>query len=223
MSLPAPVPTILVVGNPLGSDLIEAYLKDAQPPIEVAKATSIAQALAVLESPRAVNLVLLSWHPPQTEGLRGVHDMRSRRPEIPVAVLSGDVSAKLVRAALAAGVCGFVSKRLPAPAFVAALRLLLASQKFFPPALLQDSAEEPRSAAEGIAEALTPRELETLVHLSMGRSNKEIAKAMDIEIVTVTLHLTNLYRKLGVSGRAQAIRRAVEAGLQAECSQPNCR
>lgn len=40
---------------------------------------------------------------------------------------------------------------------------------------------------------------------------------MDIEIVTVTLHLTNLYLKLGVSGRLQAVRRAVQAGIQREC------
>jgi len=40
------------------------------------------------------------------------------------------------------------------------------------------------------------------MHLSQGRSNKEIAREMGIEIVTVTLHLTNLYRKLGVSSRA---------------------
>jgi two-component system, NarL family, nitrate/nitrite response regulator NarL len=210
-----PAHTILVVGNPLGSDLIEAYLKDISPPIEVAKATSVAQALAVLELPRVVNLVLLSLHPPHTEGLRAVQDIRERRPDIPVAVLCGETSAKVARAVLEAGVCGFISKRLQGPAFVAALRLVLAGEQYFPANLLH--ADVPRTTADGIAKALTPRELETLVHLSNGRSNKEIARAMNIKIVTVTLHLTNLYRKLGVSGRAQAVRRAVEAGLQASC------
>ena len=210
--------TIIVVGDALVSDLIEAYLHGAKPPIGVIKATSVAQALAVLESPTRVHLALFDWKLPEVSGLSAFRELRKRYAEFPVAVLSGEASAETVRVAIEAGACGFVSSCLAGPAFVAALRLMLAGEMYFPPALFQELTEGPRSEADGLVDTLTPRELETLKHLSRGRSNKEIARAMNIEIVTVTLHLTNLYRKLRVSGRVQAVRRAVEAGVRLGCS-----
>lgn len=217
MSLADSTVTIIVVGDALVSDLIEAYLLGAEPPIGVIKATSAAQALAVLESPTKVHLALFDWRLPDVSGLSAFRELRKRYAEFPVAVLSGEASAETVRAAIEAGACGFVSNRLPGPAFVAALRLMLAGEMYFPPTLFQEVPDGPRSEAGGLVETLTPRELETLKHLSKGRSNKEIARAMNIEIVTVTLHLTNIYRKLGVSSRVQAVRRAVEAGVQLGC------
>lgn len=214
MSADAFVPAVLVVANPLVTDLIEAYLGKTNPPIGVVKAASVAQALAVIEAPRPVDLVLFDLHLPEANGLSGFRSLRERCPHLPMAILSGDPSARTVHAVRKAGARGFLSKRLLGPAFVTALRLLLAGEHYFPAALLQESAKAPRRTGEGIADALTPRELETLEHLSKGRSNKEIAKAMDIEIVTVTLHLTNIYRKLGVSGRLQAVRRAAEVGIR---------
>lgn len=212
MSANAVVPTVLVVANPLGTDLIAAYLSDVDPSIGVVKAASMAQAEANLEAPRPLDLLLFYLHLPEANGLRGFRRLRERSPRMPMAVLSSDVSAETVYAAQRAGACGFLSMGLQGPAFVAALRLLLAGERYFPATLLQE-AEGSRSARGDITDTLTPRELETLEHLSQGRSNKEIATAMNIEIVTVTLHLSNLYRKLGVTGRLQAVRLATDAGI----------
>lgn len=206
---------ILAIGNSLVTDLLEAYLEDAEPPIGVAKAVSLVQGLAVLELPFPVNLVLLCAPVAETDGVGAIRELRRRWPDLPVAILSGDASSQAIQAAIEAGACGIVSQRLPAPVCLATLRLLLTGERHFPEPEYEDRGSARYSAAETIVGSLTPREFETLMHLSQGRSNKEIAREMGIEIVTVTLHLTNLYRKLGVSSRARAIRCVVEAGLPA--------
>jgi DNA-binding CsgD family transcriptional regulator len=63
---------------------------------------------------------------------------------------------------------------------------------------------------------LTPRENEVLAALVAGRSNKEIAVGLGVGPGAVALHLTNIYRKLDVPHRGQAIRRAFELGLHAD-------
>ncbi len=60
---------------------------------------------------------------------------------------------------------------------------------------------------------LTPREREVLSHLSKGWSNKEIARSLDLQEVTVKLHIRGIFRKLDVKNRTQAARRAAALGL----------
>jgi ATP/maltotriose-dependent transcriptional regulator MalT len=60
---------------------------------------------------------------------------------------------------------------------------------------------------------LTPKELEVLSRLADGRSNKEIADALYVAPATIKTHLAHIYAKLGVTGRQEAVARAVELGL----------
>ena len=61
--------------------------------------------------------------------------------------------------------------------------------------------------------ALTPREREVLSHLAKGWSNKEIARALDLQEVTIKLHVRGVFRKLEVRNRTQAARKAADLGL----------
>jgi len=70
--------------------------------------------------------------------------------------------------------------------------------------------EQAGSPAEG---ALTRKELEVLMRLADGRSNKEIADALFVAPATIKTHLAHIYAKLGVTGRQEAVARAVELGL----------
>jgi DNA-binding NarL/FixJ family response regulator len=67
--------------------------------------------------------------------------------------------------------------------------------------------------ANPLAEKLSPRELQVLKGLTEGKSNKEIARDLDIQEPTVKLHMKTLYRKLGAANRTQAALIAREAGL----------
>jgi len=70
-----------------------------------------------------------------------------------------------------------------------------------------------KNTAAIAALGISPREYQTLEHLSQGHSNKEIARAMDVSPNTVKTHLAKLYEKLGVQRRTQAIQKAKELAL----------
>ena len=82
--------------------------------------------------------------------------------------------------------------------------------------LLQLALEQEKCAVGGPAHRppsrLTERELEVLRYLASGNRNKEIAEYLSLSVRTVRFHIENLYRKLGVSSRTQAVRRASERG-----------
>jgi pimeloyl-ACP methyl ester carboxylesterase/DNA-binding CsgD family transcriptional regulator len=75
----------------------------------------------------------------------------------------------------------------------------------------RDPVREP--VARRAAAALTPREREVLRHIAHGNANKQIASSLGVTVATVERHVTNLYRKLGAHGRADATRAAVAMGL----------
>ena len=68
-----------------------------------------------------------------------------------------------------------------------------------------DTAPRPATGSAAAEEPLTPRQIAVLALLAQGRSNKQIAREMDISDVTVKAHMTAILRKLGVTSRAEAI------------------
>ena len=73
--------------------------------------------------------------------------------------------------------------------------------------------KKPRRRRPPLEDGLTPRELESLRMLVKGLSNKEIARELGVQGVTIKLHLRNAYRKIGASNRVDAVRIAVEQKL----------
>ncbi|MFV1853410.1 MAG: response regulator transcription factor [Thalassospira sp.] len=102
------------------------------------------------------------------------------------------------------------------------MQLVLAGEKYLPSSILSDLSDglvgggdgDSRMAGgfgnEGDFGRLTPREREVLALLSEGRPNKDIARHLDLREITVKYHLKNIYRKLNVSNRAQAVKMALE-------------
>ena len=122
-------------------------------------------------------------------------------------VLSADDRDESIKAAFEAGAAAYVLKSAdPADLTVAARQTV--SRSIYTQAPTTEA--RPVAAAEN---PLTPREQEVVALAARGRSNGEIATALHITEQTVKLHLANSYRKLGVTNRTQAGRRALELGL----------
>jgi two-component system nitrate/nitrite response regulator NarL len=101
--------------------------------------------------------------------------------------------------------------RLPVPALVSAIKLILAGERFVPfDAFSSPSPEAPPPPHATEAAALTQREREVLDYLKDGLSNKEIARALALQEVTIKLHIRGICRKLGAKNRTQAALRAQE-------------
>ena len=127
-----------------------------------------------------------------------------------VAVISGTASPEVAEKVLAAGAAGFVPKTLSAKSLVNAVRFMSMGEQYAPLEFLRTAEEKDGNP---LADRLSRREMEVLERLTQGKSNKEIARDLDIREPTVKLHVKTLYRKIGAANRTQAAIFAKEAGL----------
>ena len=134
---------------------------------------------------------------PGMDGLQGLALMKDANDGRPVAILSGMASPQIARDAIAAGAAGFVPKTLGAKSMISAIRFMAAGETFVPYEFMQQT--EAKTVAN-----LTERETEVLRGLCEGKSNKEIARDLDLQEVTVKLHVKTLCRKLDAKNRTQA-------------------
>jgi DNA-binding NarL/FixJ family response regulator len=151
--------------------------------------------------------VLLDVRMPGMDGLAVLERLREKYPAIAVVMLSAIDDPVLVRAALERGASAFVLKHVDPRDLGSALRQSVTGSIFRPFDLLKTDG----SAFEDAG--LTKRELSILAELPGGGSNQQIAKRLFLAEQTVKFHLTNIYRKLGVSTRTEALRYAYENGL----------
>jgi DNA-binding NarL/FixJ family response regulator len=151
--------------------------------------------------------VLLDVRMPGVDGLTVLERLREKYPSVAVVMLSGIDDPALVRAALERGASAFVLKHVDPRDLGSALRQSVTGTIFRPLDLLNAA----QSAFEETG--LTKRELSILEELPAGGSNQQIAKRLFLAEQTVKFHLTNIYRKLGVSTRTEALRFAYERGL----------
>jgi two-component system nitrate/nitrite response regulator NarL len=104
-----------------------------------------------------------------------------------------------------------VPKTLAAKTLVNAVRFMAMGEKYAPIDFM--TADDPTVAPNPLAQKLSRRELQVLEGLSKGKSNKEIARDLDLQEPTIKLHVKTLYRKIGAANRTQAALIAKEEGL----------
>lgn len=197
--------------------------------VEVLEAADFDEALAKAAAEkvegRPLSLVLLDLRMPGMRGTSGITRMIEQQPGVPVVILSGSIDAGDVVACAEAGANGYLPKTLSSTAMLNALRLVLSGEKYFPsfamgvparPAaeMERDSAAPMASAPSPLLDRLEARERIILGMVVDGATNKEIARALDLQEVTIKVQTRNIYRKLGAANRSQAVRIAMENGWQ---------
>jgi DNA-binding NarL/FixJ family response regulator len=143
-------------------------------------------------------------------GMDGVETIKALRTEfgpVVVLVLSTYASDDDVYRAVQAGASGYLLKDMPLPTLVEAIRVVHAGKQFFPPTISARLAERLRQAV------LSERELTILKAIAKGMSNKEIGSAFGITEGTVKAHASNIFEKLQVLDRTQAVTTAIKRGL----------
>jgi DNA-binding NarL/FixJ family response regulator len=153
------------------------------------------------------DVVLLDVRMPGMDGLAVLEQLRERYPTVEVVMLSAIDDPSLVRAALERGAAAFVLKHVDPRDLAAAVRQVVGGAIFRPLDLL------PASAGSMDEAGLSKRELSILEALESGASNAAIAKDLFLAEQTVKFHLTNIYRKLDVSSRTEAVHSAYERGI----------
>ena len=188
--------------------------------LEAATAEEVMTALALHSD---LDLALLDLVMPGNAGFDLLTRVCDTRPELPVVMLSATSDPHKMRKALDIGAAGFITKSATADVMLSALRLVLAGGIYVPPDMLRENTStvaEPRAQSGAgtrsmvsLPESLTPRQLEVLACLCQGKSNKHIARELDMAGNTVKTHVAAIFRTLGVDNRTQAAVAARELGL----------
>jgi two-component system nitrate/nitrite response regulator NarP len=144
------------------------------------------------------DVAVMGWVMPFKDG-RAVLEAIKDRPFSPrIVVYTGDPDPTLPRRVMALGGAAFLSKREPPERLLEVLAAVARGQMVFPFLDVRGLHDDPLGS-------LSPRERELLGSLGTGRTNAELAHALGVSVNTVKFHLRNLFDKLGVRNRAQAV------------------
>jgi NarL family two-component system response regulator LiaR len=173
----------------------------------VGEASNGAQVLPLVRRLKP-DLVLLDIRMPQMDGLTCLTKIRKDFPDVKVVMLSVSQDPDLIQSALKKGASAFIVKTIDSDDLAAAVRQALNGNVFTTAGITEDPGQ--RAAKDA---GLTERELGIVRAVARGLSNEAISKELWVAEQTVKFHLTNIYRKLGVSNRTEAARYAFEHGL----------
>lgn len=205
---PRPIRVVIVDDHPMVAEGIRALLETYDDLQVVGTLGNGAEAVAEVER-LAPDVMLLDLNMPNVGGLAATEMILERRPGTRILILSMHDSPEYISTALGHGAMGYVLKDVPTDEIKVAIDTVMRGERY-----LCTGAEA--SLTPGTAdgrEPLTSREQTILLLLAEGRSNKQVATALDISVRTVETHRKNIKRKLGISSTAGLTRYAIEHGV----------
>ncbi len=202
------VKLLVVEDHALVREALMQTLRQLEDRVEVDGFSDATSAMSALESGRVYDMILLDLGLPGVDGMTCLAALRKRFPGLPVVILSGYDDAHTVSKAIKAGAAGFVPKTYSSERLLAALRQVRAGRKYTPEASAagEIATHEPLGGHADPAEfGLTARQAEVLGLMARGKSNRQIAELLGLSEGTVKIHMTAIFKVLGVSSRTQAM------------------
>lgn len=216
------VRTVVVDDHDLAREGLRDMLADVPDIVVEGEATNGREALALCTRVKP-DLVLMDVRMPEMDGLAATREIKQRFPRVSVLMVTMHENPDYLLEALRAGAAGYVLKDASQDEIVTAVRRVRRGESPLDPELaarllrrlaIATEQEKPdHGQRKGAFDALTRRELEVLVLLKDGLTNRQIAETLVISPGTVKNHVEHIIAKLGVSDRTQAVVRALEIGL----------
>jgi two-component system, NarL family, nitrate/nitrite response regulator NarL len=207
--LPGRGSALVVDDHPLFRGALATVARDLLGEANVHEANTAEAALSLAASIEGLRLVLLDFRLPGLNGAEAVQAFAHRFPSAAVIVVSASEERREADAAMRAGARAFVQKTAALETIADAIRAVLLGGTIEP----RWDLRRPGSAAAVASEQLTPRQSEILALLCQGLSNKEIGLRLGLALITVKMHVSAIFRSLGVVNRTQAVLAARRLGL----------
>ena len=195
--------------------MLAGLRKLLEPELEVVGTATDGRALLAAAERLRPDLVITDVSMPGIDGIEATRRLQTAVPGVRILVLSIHAEPSCVRAAFAAGACGYLTKTSAPEEIEGAVREVLAGRFYVSPAVARAAiVTEPRDLASpppAAGEALTPRELDVLHLVAEGLGNQQIARRLGVAVTTVRTHLSRLYEKLRLQSRVELALFAAQA------------
>lgn len=202
---------IIADDHPLFRDALKQAVQSGFGDIEIITCGAFATLQRAIESHDNSDLILLDLQMPGAVGFSALRYLGLRCPNIPIAIVSAHEDAVVVKKAIQHGASGFIAKSSPLAELVSAVNDILQGDVVLPEGIDLSYAYEEEATSANFSqqiELLTPKQFRVLMMLIDGRINREIADELFVAEATVKAHLTEIFKKLGVSNRTQAATQA---------------
>ena len=194
---------LIVEDHSLYRDALARVLVGPNSAARCSGAATASQALGMLAQHFDIDLVIADLRLQHGSGMELLQTVGKRWPAVACVLLSGSEDLSLPARSRELGFMGFVPKAMEPLEIAVVIGRILSGETWFP-------APENDSHTNG---ALTPRQTHVLACVAAVQANKHIARTLGVSERTVKYHLEEVYARLAVSNRAEAVARALERGL----------
>ena len=210
----APIAVLVADDHPVFRDGLRGLIERADDLVLAGEATTGTQAVELALATRPA-IVLMDLRMPEMSGIEATRRIAAEDPAIGILVITMSEDDESLFAAMRAGARGYIPKDADSDELLRAIRAAAVGEVIFGASIARRMMQffsGPKPVASPFPD-LTDRENEILELIAGGRSNGEIAQRLSITSKTVRNHVANVFNKLQVADRSQAIVRAREAGL----------
>ena len=204
-----PIPQSILVADdhPLFRGALQGVIAQLYPTAALLEAASVAELQQQVDSHPELGLVLLDLHMPGALGFSALSWFIGQHPATPVIMISANSHPETVRRAIDHGAAGFLSKSTGVEDMGDCIRQVMEGARGLHPGLDatgNGASLQSLDVAEALA-TLTPQQFRVASMLVEGLLNKQIAYELDVKEATIKAHMTEIFRKLGVHSRTQAV------------------
>jgi NarL family two-component system response regulator LiaR len=162
-------------------------------------------------------VIIMDIAMPKVNGIEATRRIKEIFPDSAVLILSAYDDDQYVFAILEAGAAGYLLKDVPAQELVEAIRAVHAGESILHPTIARKvinrfASPEGLGPAAVESDQLSDREMEVLKLAAQGMTNMEIAKELDLSVRTIQGHLSNIFSKMQVGSRTEAVIQGLQRG-----------